>query len=136
MAEAQIKYAPALKKQLAEEGTPGYVRNLQGAQVSMDVPGAAYAVAEIAVNAFMLMNRAYEIYQTLRDSNKKGSEQLAEVAWVSYLQMATQVGRNMLLLADLCDRFHLPTSIQSQHRLADVGSALPLRSDILTASSR
>jgi hypothetical protein len=123
MAAPEIKYAPDLTKQLAEEGKPGYVRNLQGAQVPIDTPAAAYAVAEIAANAFMLSNRAYEIYQTLINSGQKGSNQLAEIAWVSYLQMAAQVGRNMLILADLCDRFHLPTSIQSQ-RMANYNVSL------------
>lgn len=123
MTTPSLKYAPLLKDQLATEGTPGYVRNLAGAQVSMEVPGAAYAVAEITANAIMLMNKAYSLFVLLRDSGRPGSTQLAEIAWVSYLQMAVQVGRNTLILADLCDRFHLPTSIQSE-RMARYGIRL------------
>lgn len=112
MAKPTIKYAPHLDTLLAAEDRPGFVRNLNGVSVPIDSVGAAYAVAEIAVNAQLLTNRAYTVYSLIHNSAHPDAK-LEEIAWVSYLQMAANFGRNLLLLADLVELHRLSTGLQS-----------------------
>lgn len=128
MAKPTIKYAPHLDALLYGEDRPGFVRNLSGDRVPLDSVGAAYAVAEITSNALLLTNRAYSIFTTIRDSAHPDAK-LEAIAWMTYLQMAANFGRNLLLLADLCDRFRLPTTIQSA-RMAQYGMRLDGWEDI------
>lgn len=122
MAKPTIKYAPHLDTLLAAEDRPGFVRNLNGVSVPIDSVGAAYAVAEITANAQLLTNRAYSIFTTIRDSAHPDAK-LEEIAWMTYLQMAANIGRNLLLLADLVERHRLTTALQSA-RMAQYGMRL------------
>jgi hypothetical protein len=122
MAKPTIKYAPHLDTLLTGEDLPGFVRNLSGTRVPIDSVGAAYAVAEITVNAQLLTNRAYTVYSTIHNSAHPDAK-LEEIAWMTYLQMAANFGRNLLLLADLVERHRLSTGLQSA-RMAQYGVKL------------
>lgn len=122
MAKPTIKYAPHLDSLLAAEDRTGFVRNLNGVSIPIDSVGAAYAVAELTVNARLLLNRAYYCLALIRDSAHPDAK-LQEIAYFTYVQMSIDFGRNLLLLADLVERHRLSTALQSA-RMAQYGLKL------------